>query len=48
MNDIIITQKPMRGDAVLGDLNTKRIVFATHESMMKEEGSIYRSFVANG
>ena len=35
MNDIIITQKPMRGDAVLGNLSTKKIVFATHESMMK-------------
>ena len=35
MNDIIITQQPRRGDAVLGDLSTKKIVFATHESMMK-------------
>ena len=34
MNSITITQKPRRGDAVLGDLITKKVVFATHESMM--------------
>ena len=34
MNNILITQRPQRGDAVLGDLNTKKIVFATHESML--------------
>lgn len=34
MKDILITQMPQRGDAVLGNLSTKKIVFATRESMM--------------
>lgn len=35
MNNILITQKPKRGDAVLGDLSTGKLVFATHESMLQ-------------
>ena len=34
MNKILITQKPRRGDAVLGDLSTGKLVFATNESML--------------
>ena len=35
MSKIILTKRPKRGDAVLGNLLTNSIEFATHESMME-------------
>ena len=31
---IRLTRKPVKGDAVLGDLQTKKVVYATHDSII--------------